>query len=113
MVAAAFLPSRFKPGMPLAGIAGSSLGGSEAPAEQRMNAADASIASVSFEAFGEQAFIREEPYRKHQKVLDDPSSGIQVPYRMKIIDRDMTPEDFSALACLKNCREPGMRPVPA
>lgn len=52
------------------------------------------LALDDFEAFGDQAFIPEEQYRKYQKVLADPPAGIQVPYRMKVIDRDMTLEDF-------------------
>jgi len=47
-----------------------------------------------FEAFGIGSVIPEEQYRQYKKVLALPPPGICVPYRMKVIDRDLTLNDF-------------------
>jgi len=47
-----------------------------------------------FEAFGIESVIPGEQYRQYQKVLADPPPGIRIPYRMKVIDRELTLDDF-------------------
>ena len=47
-----------------------------------------------FEAFGIGSVIPEEQYRQYKKVLALPPPGIRVPYRMMVVDRDLTLEDF-------------------
>ena len=47
-----------------------------------------------FEAFGIGSVIPGEQYRQYQKVLAEPPPGIRVPYRMRVVDRDLTLNDF-------------------
>jgi hypothetical protein len=47
-----------------------------------------------FESFGIAPEVPWDQYRRYQKILAEPASGIQVPYRMRVVDRDLTQEDF-------------------
>jgi hypothetical protein len=52
------------------------------------------LALDDFEAFGMPSVIPEEQYRRYNEILDAPPPNVRVPYRMKVIDRDLTQEDF-------------------
>lgn len=48
-----------------------------------------------FETFGAGPGTPEEQYGHYRKTLEVPAPGILVPYRMKIVDRDLAQDDFS------------------
>jgi len=47
-----------------------------------------------FSAFGVDPADPEEQYRRYQEALKQPSAGMLVPYKLRIIDRDLAREDF-------------------
>ena len=47
-----------------------------------------------FEEFGTEPESPQDQYRQYQKMLKEASPGILVPYRLRIVDRDLTREDF-------------------
>ena len=47
-----------------------------------------------FQGFGIESERPEDQYRQYQKFLEQPVSGILVPYKMRIVDRDLALEDF-------------------
>ena len=47
-----------------------------------------------YEEFGVEPEVPEDQYRQYLKVLEQPAPGIQVPYKMRIVDRDLAVEDF-------------------
>lgn len=49
---------------------------------------------ADFGEFGTQPQAPQDQYRQYKKMLEHPSPGVQVPYRLKIVDRDLALEDF-------------------
>lgn len=47
-----------------------------------------------FERFGSESANPVEQYQQYREMLGQPSPGMMVPYRMRIVDRDLTLEDF-------------------
>ena len=52
------------------------------------------LTAEDFNEFGSESGIPVDQYRQYQKVLEHPSPGILIPYKMRIIDRDLTLDDF-------------------
>ena len=52
------------------------------------------LTTEDFEDFGIESERPEDQYRRYQKLLEQPESGILVPYKMKIVDQDLAQEDF-------------------
>ena len=48
---------------------------------------------ADFGEFGTQPQAPQDQYRQYKKMLEHPSPGVQVPYRLKIVDRDLALED--------------------
>lgn len=47
-----------------------------------------------FQAFGVEPQDPEDQYRQYRKVLDEATPETQVLYKMRIVDRDLAPDDF-------------------
>jgi hypothetical protein len=52
------------------------------------------LTADDYESFGTNQEESWKPYDQYRKVLKDPPPGILLPYRMKIVDRDLTLDDF-------------------
>ena len=48
-----------------------------------------------FEAFGVEPEDPQDQYRQYLKVLAEPPAGTLIPYKLRIVDRDLTLDDFS------------------
>ena len=53
------------------------------------------LTTGDFEAFGPEDILPAEQYRQYQKVLGQSAPGTLVPYKMRIVGREMTLDDFS------------------
>ena len=53
------------------------------------------LTAEDFAQFGSASDLSGEQYRQYRKILEQPSSGILVPYKMKVISDDLSADDFS------------------
>jgi len=47
-----------------------------------------------YEEFGNEPESPQDQYRQYRKVLEQPAPGMLVPYKMRIVDRDLAADDF-------------------
>ncbi|MDD5226068.1 MAG: hypothetical protein PHV97_02655 [Candidatus Omnitrophica bacterium] len=52
------------------------------------------LTAEDFEAFGVEPEDPQDQYRQYRKMLEQPPAGILVPYKLRIVDRDLTLDDF-------------------
>ena len=47
-----------------------------------------------FEDFGFEPAVPSDQYLRYKKILAEPPAGVQVPYKLKFVDKELTQEDF-------------------
>ena len=52
------------------------------------------LTAEDFEEFGTESDTPAEQYRQYQKVLEQPAPGTLVLYKMRVVDRELTLDDF-------------------
>lgn len=72
-----------------------------------------------YEEFGIEPISPSDQYRQYRKTLEEPAPGSRVPYKLRIVDRDLALEDFlgfdvpEALSEARYTEYLGMTPVTA
>ena len=53
------------------------------------------LTAKDFSQFGSESDLSGEQYRQYISILEQPSPGIRVPYKMKVVSDDLSADDFS------------------